>query len=177
MIWVQIQVLWLYSAATPRWAWKEAAIQPQPAPELSPYVIKPALSPWLAMGGIAFCGLFCAFMLDSFARVIVPLVAIGLIVVLLIKCGQEQQRIARQKIATGIVQTWKMESDSENGKTYIVTYRFTAADGQSYEGKGTSSRQLAREGEAIAISYEPGKPSDNMPLASYWFFTFLEPRN
>lgn len=148
-------------------------MQPQPAPDPSLYVAQPTVSPWIAMAGMAFCGAFCLWKLALVGKIIVPLVSVILIAALLALRQREIKRIARQKIATGLVLTWKQESDSEGGKTWTITYRF-AVNGVSYDGKGSAQSKLPKEGEPVPISYEPDKPSDSMPLASYWFFKFVE---
>ena len=53
-----------------------------------------------------------------------------------------------------------------------MRYQFLGPDGKVYFGKETSHVELPQQGEMLPISSLADDPSQNLPLATFWFFRF-----
>ena len=67
---------------------------------------------------------------------------------------------------------WERAEGSEGGHFYSVQYRFLGPDGKEYMGKATSQVEIPPVGEMLPISYMYVDPTQNLPLAMFWFFRF-----
>jgi hypothetical protein len=67
---------------------------------------------------------------------------------------------------------WQRDENSDGGYSYSVRYQFLCADGQTCSGKETSQVELPQQGEMLPVSYLTDDPSQNLPLATFWFFRF-----
>lgn len=60
----------------------------------------------------------------------------------------------------------------EGGYSYSVQYEFVGPDGRTYVGKDKTRVELPDRGELLPVSYLRNDPSQNLPLATFWFFHF-----
>jgi hypothetical protein len=67
---------------------------------------------------------------------------------------------------------WEKAEGAEGGHFYSVQYRFLGPDGKGYMGKATSQVELPPVGKILPISYIYIDPTQNLPLATFWFFRF-----
>ena len=67
---------------------------------------------------------------------------------------------------------WEKAEGAEGGHFYSVQYRFFGPDAKEYVGKATSQVELPPVGEMLPISYTYVDPTQNLPLATFWFFRF-----
>ena len=67
---------------------------------------------------------------------------------------------------------WERTEGAEGGYSYSVRYKFVGPDGRTYEGKEESQVELPKKGESLPVSYRTDDPSQNLPLATFWFFHF-----
>jgi hypothetical protein len=93
--------------------------------------------------------------------------------------GTALHRLRRERLllvgrATTIatVTHWEKAEGSEGGHIYSVRYHFLDSDGKEYVGKETSQVELPQEAEMLPISYMCVDPSQNLPLATFWFYRF-----
>ena len=71
-----------------------------------------------------------------------------------------------------MVTHWEIAEGSEGGQVYSVQYRFVGPDGKGHVGQQTSPVLLPQLGEPLPISYMRVDPSQNLPLATFWFYRF-----
>lgn len=86
----------------------------------------------------------------------------------------QKERLLLKGRATTIatVTHWQRNESSDGGYSYSVRYQFLGTDGQVCSGKETSQVELPQQGEMLPISYLIDNPSQNLPLATFWFFRF-----
>jgi hypothetical protein len=134
-------------------------------PEFRKIVAFGFLAPLLVAGGIAL-----------FARGVDEWVAVGVgisvMAVGLYKLRNERALLSDYQTAVATVSQWS-RTEVEGGYSYSVHYRFLAPDGKVYLGKsGSTDEVLPREGETIPALYRRSDPSQNMALATFWFYRF-----
>lgn len=86
---------------------------------------------------------------------------------------QKERLLLKGRTTTiATVTYWEKTNDSDGGYSYSVRYQFRGAEGKVYSGKETSEVELPQQGEMLPISYLTDDPSQNLPLATFWFFRF-----
>lgn len=92
--------------------------------------------------------------------------------------GTALHRLRKESLLGGRATTiatvthWGKAEGPEGGHFYSVQYRFLGPDGKEYIGKATSQVELPPVGGALPISYTHVDPTENLPLATFWFFRF-----
>ncbi len=70
------------------------------------------------------------------------------------------------------VTQWEEAEGVEGGHFYSVQYRFSDPGGKEYNGKDTSRSELPQVGDKLPILYLCADPTQNLPLATFWFYRF-----
>ena len=92
--------------------------------------------------------------------------------VALMRIRTERALLHGRATTIAIVTEWKITDGIEGGHVYSVRYRFCGPDDREYSGKQDSSVEFPREEEMLPISYNPKDPTQNIPLATFWFYRF-----
>ena len=90
----------------------------------------------------------------------------------LYRLSEERALLGSRAIAMATVTHWEESEGLEGGRFYSVQYRFFGADGKGYVGRATSPAELPQVGAVLPVSYNHVDPTQNLPLATFWFFRF-----
>ncbi len=82
---------------------------------------------------------------------------------------EERALLAGRATTIATITHWEKSELSEGGYDYSVQYRFLGPSGKEYVGKD-SSQELPHQGEMLPVSYLRADPSQNLPLATFWFY-------
>jgi hypothetical protein len=88
------------------------------------------------------------------------------------RIGKERALLSGRATTIATVTHWEKAGGPEGGEFYSVRYRFLGPDGKKYTGKATSQVELPHDGEMIPISFMRVDPTENLPLATFWFYRF-----
>lgn len=86
---------------------------------------------------------------------------------------QKERLLLKGRTTTiATVTHWQRAENTDGGYSYSVRYQFQGPDGKVCSGKETSQVDLPQQGEMLPVSYLTDDPSQNLPLATFWFFRF-----
>ena len=99
--------------------------------------------------------------------------SIGVLATGLFRFQKEKALLTERATTIATVTEWERTQASEGGYCYSVRYRFIGPDNRAYVGKsGSTAEELPREGEMLPILYKRSDPTDSLPLATFWFYSF-----
>jgi len=101
-------------------------------------------------------------------------ISIGVLAIGVLRFRKEKLLVRDRATTLARITAWEKTENSDGGFGYLVRYRFIGPDNKTFMGKSDSTaEELPQTGEVLPISYKQDDPSQNLPLATFWFYRFI----
>jgi hypothetical protein len=153
-----------------------AKLQPEASPATTQIAGRAAAEfrPGIALAfcaGVFVCGAI-ALSEHGIGSVVFAAIGVAAAGIALRRLRQERALLEDRATTIATVTHWEESEASDGGRSYAVKYRFLGPNGKEYLGKETSQVELPRKGELLPVSYLRDDPTQNLPLATFWFYRF-----